>query len=186
MRYLVFVLMLAVAPPAMAQSWCSSSGLSPTERTICSDTILGDLDARLGQAYRAAPQTDALREEQRRWIGRRDGCGMDVFCIEAEYRDRIAALSAEPSPPPAAGPLRPWCTASSLNQAERTVCGSETLSNMDAAMEAVYGRLRARDSDRSQIEWLDRRNACGGDETCIGQAYLSRIIELGGRLRSGG
>ena len=183
MRYLLIALFACLALPATAQSWCSASGLNLAERTICADDILGDLDARLNAAYRAAPDTDELRASQEHWLEMRNACGTDIFCIEAAYRDRIRALDEEVVAQ--AGPLRPWCTASGLNDAERTICGSEILANMDAAMQAVYGGLRARDSDGSQLDWLARRNSCGTDETCIGQAYLSRIIELGGRLRTG-
>lgn len=184
MRHLLFALFALTALPAAAQTWCSASGLNLAERTICADPILGDLDARLTAAYRATPETDALRESQRLWLENRDLCGTDIFCIESAYRARIEALDrGEIS---GAGPLRPWCTASGLNDSERTICASEILANMDAAMQAVYGELRAREDDESQIDWLARRDGCGTDETCLGQAYLSRIIELGGRLRRGG
>ena len=183
---------IGAAMPLAAQDWCGRADLGAAEQAICADSVLGSLDARLNEAYARVPASDRVEAAQRDWIATRNACGFDIFCIEAAYKSRIDALRdqmAAPAPTPApapAGNRRPWCSASGLNQAERTVCNSDILSNMDAAMEAVYGRLRAADSDQSQIDWLGRRNDCGTDETCIGQAYLSRIIELGGRLRTEG
>ena len=189
MRALVLVLSLAPFP-AFAQAWCSAGGLNATEQVICQDEILGDLDAELNAVWSRADRS-ALGPSQADWLRRRNACGPDLFCIERAYDQRIAALrdaavATDLDDPVVEAPLaerRPWCGASRLNEAERTVCGSETLANLDAAMEAVYGALRAAPGDRSQNDWLARRNDCGADEACIAAAYLRRIGQLGGRLR---
>ena len=176
----------ALASPATAQPWCGSTGLNPTETAICQDDILSGLDAELNALWSSADRA-ALGPSQARWLRIRNACGPDIFCIERAYDERIAALrSASPLPAPAPVPAadrRPWCGAARLNPAERTICGSDTLANLDAAMQAVYGALRAAPGDGSQNAWLLRRNECGADEACIAAAYLRRIGELGGRLR---
>ena len=195
------LLLALLAAPAAAQPWCEAGGLNPTERLVCRDAILGELDAEMTAAYRAAYGDGALSAEQRDWLtGRRDACGTDIFCIERAYGDRIAALRTAPpapapspapvlapAPPPAPAPAaarRPWCGAARLNATERAICADDTLADLDAAMEAVYGALRAADADTAQIDWLrNRRDACGADADCIAAAYLRRIAELGARLR---
>ena len=189
-RLLIALLLLPL--PAAAQSWCGAAGLNPTEQVICQDDILGELDAEMNALWARADR-DALGRSQSDWLRLRNACGPDLFCIERAYDQRIAALrdaAVQPEPLPRAEPpapsfaeRRPWCGASRLNAAERTVCDSDTLANLDAAMEAVYGALRAAPGDRSQNDWLLRRNECGDDEACIAAAYLRRIGELGGRLR---
>ncbi|GGL57294.1 hypothetical protein [Wenxinia marina] len=184
-------LALCLSPlPAAAQEWCAFQSLSQTEQAICSSPLLGGLDAQLTEFYR---RSDASEASQTDWLRRRNECGSDLFCIEASYRGRIAELTEAPGAPPAPAPaapsepLRPWCDASGLNPTEETVCANELLANMDAALGAVYGRAIARPNDPSQADWLrGDRDACGTDATCIGRAYLRRIVELGGRIRENG
>ena len=190
MRRIALALLMALPLPALAQPWCGAPRLNATEEAICRDDILGALDADLDILWRQADRA-ALGASQAEWLRLRDACGPDIFCIERAYDQRIATLqevatgTAVPPPPAVAGNRRPWCGASRLNAAERTICASDTLSNLDAAMEAVYGALRAAPGDRSQNDWLVRRNDCGADDACIAAAYLRRIGELGGRLRGG-
>lgn len=78
---------------------------------------------------------------------------------------------------------RPWCDAGRLNRTERTICENEGLSRLDALLEQVYGRARARDHDAEQIQWLrNQRDTCGNDPLCIAFAYTKRIEELNAPL----
>ena len=192
MRFLALAALLALPSVAVAQPWCDAPGLNAAETVICQDDILGGLDADMNALWQQADRA-ALGPSQAAWLRVRNACGSDIFCIERAYDERIGTLrstagrpsqSAAPAPLPVAD-RRPWCGAARLNAAERTICGSDTLSNLDAAMEAVYGALRAERGDRSQNDWLTRRNDCGNDEACIAAAYLRRIGQLGGRLRGG-
>ena len=190
MRRFLLPLLLLLPLPAAAQSWCGAGALNLAEETICRDDILAELDAELNFLWDLSDRS-ALASSQEDWLRQRDACGSDIFCIERAYDDRIATLrtvassgGASPAPAPVIqDDRRPWCGAARLNAAERTICGSDTLANLDAAMEAVYGALRAAPGDRSQNDWLIRRNECGADEACIAAAYLRRIGQLGGRLR---
>ena len=177
------VLLALIAAPATAQDWCGAPDLNRTEATICHDAILGDLDAALERAWTARPRTAAERRVQNRWLRqRRDACGTDIFCIEDAYDRRIGELVGYTEGPPPA--LRPWCRAARLNAAERAICADDTLADLDAAMEAVYGAARAASGDTEQAAWLrGERDACGPDRACIAAAYLRRITALGARLR---
>ena len=189
-RALAALALVLLAAPAAAQPWCADGGLNPTERTICYDVILRERDAQMADAYRDVHGPGEPTAEQRDWLAlRRDACATNVLCIERAYDERIAELRA--AAVPAAAPLpapapdrRPWCGASRLNRTERAICADDTLANLDAAMEAIYGAMRADDADAAQIEWLrGQRDACGGEVDCIAAAYLRRIAELGARLR---
>ena len=175
-RALAAVLFALAALPAAAQSWCSAANLNVTEQAICDDVILSDLDVEMAALY-----AQVKAPGQRTWLRNRNACGADIFCIESAYRTRIAELRAIRDTPVVAL-LRPWCGAARLNLTEQTICGNETLANLDAAMAAVYGAARARDPD--QTGWLrGNRDACGTDARCIRAAYVQRIIQLGARLR---
>ena len=182
-RILLAVTLIAFPALAEAQSWCSSSRLNPTEATICSDRILRDLHVQLGDLF--ARVGAGKRAEQSAWLrNERDACGTDIICIEDAYIDRIDVLSGRSLAPPPVVQRRPWCGAARLNPTEATICADDTLADLDAAMEAVYGALRADPGDRSQIAWLrEDRDGCATDIRCISASYLRRIIVLGGRLR---
>lgn len=177
-RVLTTLLLLILAQPASAQSWCGSSSLNATERAICSDPILGDLDIEMGALYARNKLPD-----QRDWLRTRNACGGDIFCIEAAYRSRIAVMRAALAPPPVLR-LRPWCSSSRLNLTEQTICNTPLLANLDAALQATYNAGRTRGNDPEQVNWLrGQRDACGADFRCIRAAYVQRLIELGERLR---
>ena len=68
---------------------------------------------------------------------------------------------------------------------ERTICGNLGLNDRDVRMAQLYDIVRrlvpmgtrGAIMDRQTV-WLRERNRCGGDRTCIGQAYDRRIREL--------
>ncbi|WP_281984413.1 hypothetical protein [Thalassorhabdomicrobium marinisediminis] len=181
MRMLIVLSLILPATMATAQEWCNSATLNPTERTICADPILGELDADLTRAYRAS---DRDRAAQSRWLRARNACGTAIGCIEERYAERIAALRGAR---PVRSDLRPWCDGARLNPTEQTICRTETLADLDAALQAIYGAAQARDADGAQLRWLrDDRDACGTDTFCIGDAYLRRIMALGRQLRLDG
>lgn len=79
------------------------------ERAICGSGALSALDRQLAGAYAArrgalGPSArERLRAEQRGWLGQRDRCGGDADCLANAMRGRIAILSADAQPAPAAG-----------------------------------------------------------------------------------
>lgn len=167
---------------ASAQSWCSATTLNPTEQTICASPFLGELDALLGTAYTTSTIVNK-RATQRTWLQARNACARDTVCISDAYLSRIAVLQAAAPAPVAL--LRPWCGASTLNSTEQTICTMPQLANLDAAMSALYGSVKAQSPD--QIAWLrQRRDTCLTDVTCIEREYVARIATFGARLRDAG
>ena len=100
-----------------------------------------------------------------------------------------AALMAGLSAPAAAQSFD--CRDSTV-KAERAVCGSDRLSDLDERMSSLYDRLidatpgvRGREQVRSyQRQFLAARNACGGDKSCIKGAYQDQISVLQARVRT--
>lgn len=81
------------------------------------------------------------------------------------------------------------CTTSALAKrnvdAEWTICSSNRLARLDREMAAVYrdvkGQLNWRAASklrRTQLAWLDHRNACGESRSCIARKYRQRIRQL--------
>ncbi|MFZ5965083.1 lysozyme inhibitor LprI family protein [Thalassococcus sp. BH17M4-6] len=121
------IAILAVLPARAKPSFPCTGSLNPTERTICRDALLGDLDRRMVQAYGARRERsggDAGRKlvsDQRLWLGWRNTCGTDSACLRRRYEQRIIDLTGGRGPssgivdlgltatlatPPAAAPKR--------------------------------------------------------------------------------
>jgi outer membrane protein OmpA-like peptidoglycan-associated protein/uncharacterized protein YecT (DUF1311 family) len=116
-----------VTTPRFSPSFDCNKAASQTEILICSDSILSQLDAQMGQVYFRTLQSEnnskALIDDQRRWLSLRDGqCtlarSLARSCLIEITKGRIATLesaasisSMEPhnssqsiSPPPAPQP----------------------------------------------------------------------------------
>lgn len=92
------LLVLACFPAAHAAGLECKAAATPTERAICADARLRQLDAALADAYAkalaAAPDLRTeLRQQQREWLKTRDGCAAAAPCLAQHYKQRIAALS---------------------------------------------------------------------------------------------
>ena len=82
------------------------------------------------------------------------------------------------------------CKTASL-AAEKTICGHRRLSTLDERMAELYGRLWAKldDDNREGLRdyqrmFLETRNACRHDATCIEGAYQDQIGVLKARLEN--
>ncbi|MEM8958424.1 MAG: hypothetical protein AAGC86_11480 [Pseudomonadota bacterium] len=90
--------------PSAAQSFdCTKAG-NETEKTICSDRMLGALDMGMSDAYSSAVQTarglgggdeDTLHRTQRAWVQNRNRCGADISCLAASYTTRLEQLNSD-------------------------------------------------------------------------------------------
>ena len=177
---LAAALLALTALPATAQDWCGAARLNATERTICTTPALQWRDEALNRLWEYNGGGRGLSEPQAAWLDRRDSCGRDVACITAAYDRRINDFDAVAARK--GRNLRPWCSASRLNPTEQTICATPELADFDAALAAIYGRVRSRDA--SQDRWLrQERNACGSDRICIGRTYVERIRAFGRLLR---
>ena len=95
-------------------------------------------------------------------------------------------------PQPAAG--QSFNCRDATNAAERTVCGSDKLSDLDDRMSELYSQLLSgTTSDRTrtwvrdyQHRFLAARDACGRNTSCIKGAYLDQISVLSARIHVAG
>ena len=85
--------------PANAASFdCSASGLTPNEKTICSNLTLNDDDVKMATMYTmlkglfAMGVSGNMADDQKAWLKTREACGTDVSCIEKAYQTRINQL----------------------------------------------------------------------------------------------
>jgi uncharacterized protein YecT (DUF1311 family) len=94
--------LLAAAPRTRAASFDCAKAATPTEKLICGDPELSQLDGQLAETYRRelddAFDPNKLRAKQHMWLRtERDACA-DAACLKKVYAQRIAALTARPGP----------------------------------------------------------------------------------------
>lgn len=104
MRIWKTLLILAIlAPPVLAADWCDRADparLNDTERTICANLALRDLDTRMGALFygirdglTGAERARLEREQFRTWLPYRDACGDGFDCLRLRYTARMGELS---------------------------------------------------------------------------------------------
>jgi hypothetical protein len=87
-----------VTTPGAGPSFDCAAATLATERTICRDRRLAALDAAMAEWFARSQSelgtTDAgiVRAEQIAWLTRRNGCGINIACIERSYTERIGAI----------------------------------------------------------------------------------------------
>lgn len=123
MRFLFVTALAAMAlslgAAAQAQpSYPCNVRLNPTEKAICTNAELADLDLAMANKFHAIAdrmtpaQQDAFWQQQTQWRHDRDACGPAVGCIRASYVYRIGqfdamtGVSAAAACPAPAGPSR--------------------------------------------------------------------------------
>jgi uncharacterized protein len=187
------------AMTAVAPSFDCRADTNAVERAICNDPALAARDRILSETYyRLAdmlPQTErfALRDQQRDWIRRRNGCGSLVPCLANAYDHRIGQLRALSGGTPqqvavaaqrTVAPVSPsFACGGKLSRVEQAICGDPALAQRDRDLDALYKAARARPGIADgQRAWIRMRNACT-DPACIARAYDRRIGELRAALR---
>lgn len=73
-----------------------------------------------------------------------------------------------------------------MNPAEQAVCGNARLGALDERLDSWYRRALVRagyfdqtaEVREAQRDWLQVRNACGGNVRCLRRAYRQRIEQL--------
>jgi len=100
MRLLALTLLLTVVSnPLAAASFNCDKAQTKTEKAICGNQQLSDLDSQLGQLYAklkktlAKEQVNTLKTKQRQWLEQRDkDCGDDTLCLFNQYQQRLDEL----------------------------------------------------------------------------------------------
>ena len=83
-------------PASFGAGFDCGKASTPTEKMICSDKQLSELDSLMLEAYGLAMKDsgdpDGLKAEQRSWLtGKRNRCP-DVDCLKQSYNERLAQL----------------------------------------------------------------------------------------------
>jgi uncharacterized protein len=97
----VFGALIIESRPAAAQQFDCRDAEIASERTICRNGKLGNLDERMSNLYSelmqasgSERQREGLRNYQRHFLAARDSCGRDTDCIKGAYLDQISVLEA--------------------------------------------------------------------------------------------
>lgn len=100
---LAVIACLSLAAPAGAADYAPlncAAAKSATERAICGNYGLGQMEARMATLYEwatslvAMGQRGDLQDGQRAFIAKRETCGANIGCIRNAYDARIAQLQA--------------------------------------------------------------------------------------------
>ncbi|MEM8576057.1 MAG: SH3 domain-containing protein [Pseudomonadota bacterium] len=103
LQVLLYALIAFTASPVLAGGPtfnCNGSDLGASEKAICENPRLSQLDHQLGNAYalvfdynsEQVSELANVRSSERSWLRERDACGASVDCIAAEYKKRIDSL----------------------------------------------------------------------------------------------
>lgn len=93
----ILSLLLPLCPSATAASFDCAAASTTIEKSICADSILSDLDSRVGQSYHylrknlPAKEAAALKRQQREWLAVRNKCSDDA-CLVKIYEEKLSRL----------------------------------------------------------------------------------------------
>lgn len=92
---LVFSLLLILPGKSIAASFDCSKATTRTEKMVCANPELSQLDESLSRAYRAVQKRfgKAAARDQRWWLLLRDECS-DESCLKLRYELRIEELKS--------------------------------------------------------------------------------------------
>jgi uncharacterized protein YecT (DUF1311 family) len=75
---------------------CGDASLNEAERTICGNGVLSKLDLDVSRSYNQLmseqAQPEALRNDQRNFLKKRNACGADASCLNKLYWNRFNEL----------------------------------------------------------------------------------------------
>jgi uncharacterized protein len=89
----------SLGSPASAASFdCTKPDLAADEKAICDNRTLNDQDVKMVTTFDILTQLmamgarDTLRDEQSKWLKRRQECAADVACLTGAYQERMKKL----------------------------------------------------------------------------------------------
>ena len=88
--------LLALSSTANAASFSCYGNLTYTERAICDNPNLSNLDSQMASTYfqmiggSSKTLRRVLQRDQLGWLQRRNGCGANVGCLSAAYHSRLS------------------------------------------------------------------------------------------------
>lgn len=87
-----------VSPAGAASFDCGKPDLAADEKAICDNRALNDQDVKMATTFDILTQLmamgarDTLRDEQSRWLKKRQECAADVACLTGAYEERMKKL----------------------------------------------------------------------------------------------
>lgn len=87
-----------VSPASAASFDCSKTDLAADEKAICDNRALNDQDVKMATTFDILTQLmamgarDTLRDEQSKWLKKRQECAADVACLTGAYEERMKRL----------------------------------------------------------------------------------------------
>jgi uncharacterized protein len=140
---------------ASAASFGCAKAATPTERAICADTQLSNLDGQLGAVYAQRVAADpGLRQIQRGWLAARNaGCGANRGCLQDFMRAEISWFASGASRPSSRLPTSPGaCSLTSVTDVgtrlENTPGSGSAISMANGADQVSYDTIPAIDRSR--------------------------------------
>jgi uncharacterized protein len=102
LRHALVLAALALACSAHASSFDCASAASKTEKAICANADLSQLDEQLAERWRSTlanvPDPKALKTDQRQWLKSRNACGDRAACLRRQYLMRLSELEHATQP----------------------------------------------------------------------------------------
>lgn len=102
LRHALALTTLAFACVSHASSFDCASASSKTEKAICADPYVSQLDEQLAERWRSTlaqvPDPKALKTDQRQWLKSRNACGALTACLRRQYLMRLAELEHATQP----------------------------------------------------------------------------------------
>lgn len=87
-----------VSPVSAASFDCTKRDLAADEKAICDNRALNDQDVKMATTFDILTQLmamgarDTLRDEQSKWLKKRQECAADVPCLTGAYEERMKRL----------------------------------------------------------------------------------------------
>ena len=94
--FLAGVALIALSSAASAASFSCYGNLTYTERAICDNPNLSNLDSVMASTYfqmlggSSKTLKRALQRDQIGWLRSRNSCGANVGCLSAAYHNRLS------------------------------------------------------------------------------------------------
>lgn len=91
--------LLSLSLPGQAASFNCKKASNATEKAICANRVLSQLDDELNDNYEIllgyTTNSPRVKREQLNWLRERNQCRSQVACIHDEYRIRISQIQNE-------------------------------------------------------------------------------------------
>jgi len=165
----ILVSLIFIPPVANAASFDCKKAVTSIEHQICSDPMLSKMDTLLAKAYERAlllaEDKDAIRNDQRKWLNRRNQC-KDNQCLRLEYAQRFGFITSntrKAPPPVATRNLERWYLVSGGDWAP----SSALLEKIDHGLKAYVNswnkieRTHLRDWESYKFQYQGRKGSDG-------------------------